>query len=227
MITRFGLVRRSPHLTQAQFDAHWRDVHGPLAARLPGLRAYYQHSVQARGDHAILGDWQLDGMSELHFDSASAMTAAFATPSGTDAKEDLGAFLADARMIACESARVIPLQPDSNPGFKRMTLLRRKPGVSDREFRHEWQVVHAEMVRQWPGVLGYHQHLVIDRFHASPIESASHDEVPVDGLVEIWFADAAQADRALDIPIVQDTMAHARDFLSEITPFVVTSRRIL
>lgn len=223
MITRFGLVRRNPKLTPDQFDTYWRDVHGPLAARLPGLTRYLQHSVQ---DQRGPGSWSLDGMSELHFDSADAMTAAFATPSGSEAKEDLSGFLADARMIACEPTLVLPVRADAPGGVKRMILLKRKPGLSDQEFRHAWQVVHAEMVQQWPGVVGYHQHLVIDRFRASPIHSAAYDEVPVDGLVEIWFADAAAA-AAQDAAVAQDIAAHELEFLSEINSFEVSSRQIL
>ena len=102
MITRFGLIKRNASLSHEQFDRHWRDVHGPLAAGLSGLRAYFQHTVQARGEHPILGTWDLDGISELHFDTRDTMTAAFTSSAGVEARHDLGEFLADARMIVCE-----------------------------------------------------------------------------------------------------------------------------
>lgn len=39
MIVRFGLLRRRPDLTAEGFRRHWLTVHGPLAARTPGLLA--------------------------------------------------------------------------------------------------------------------------------------------------------------------------------------------
>ncbi|MFV0490185.1 MAG: EthD family reductase, partial [Pseudorhodobacter sp.] len=85
MITRFGLLKRNPHMSKEQFDTYWRDTHGPLAARLPGLRAYFHHTILEKGEHAIAGNWDLDGFSELHFDDAESMNNAFATSSGQEA----------------------------------------------------------------------------------------------------------------------------------------------
>ncbi len=36
-------IRRRDGVPHALFDAYWRDVHGPLCARLPGLGFYVQH----------------------------------------------------------------------------------------------------------------------------------------------------------------------------------------
>lgn len=55
---------------------YWREVHGPIAAKTPGLRKYVQ-------DHAIAapeGDLQFDGIAELWFDSQAAFEAATASP---------------------------------------------------------------------------------------------------------------------------------------------------
>ncbi|MCC6306286.1 MAG: EthD family reductase [Rhodobacteraceae bacterium] len=227
MIARFGLLRRHPALSPEAFAHHWHDVHGPLAAALPGLRAYFQHRVLEKGSHAILGDWTLDGFSELHFDDMASMKAAFAAPSGGEAKKDLGEFLAEVKLVACEKHAVIPARLDPGPVVKRMSLIRRIPGLSDADFRREWLGVHSGMMKQWPDVLGYNQNLVVDRYFRSNTESATPDEVPVDGIVEIWFASDARMKAAHAAPIVAATMAHAREFLSEITPFLVETRRIV
>src|SRR3712207_7926096 len=64
MITRMGILKRRPDLTPEQFRKHWLEVHGPLAARLPGLRRYHQNHVvdtsQLAIDHAR-GAWEVDG----------------------------------------------------------------------------------------------------------------------------------------------------------------------
>lgn len=229
MIARFGLLERNPKLTRGAFDRHWRDAHGPLAARFPGLRAYYQHLVidndQFGIDHAR-GGWDLDGLSELHFESLEAMLAAVSDTTFDAAHEDEADFLGDVRLLACEKHEVVPVDTGQGPYVKRMTLLKKLPGMSDAEFRHEWLDIHAEWVRQWPHVLGYVQNIVVDRYHGARTQSADYETVPVDGIVEFWFRDKESAAELYASDIVARTQQHARDFLEEITPFFVESRRI-
>ena len=58
-------------------------------------------------------------------------------------------------------------------------------------------------------------------------QRCDHAELPIDGIVELWFADAETLDAAFASPAGQVTMAHAMTFLSEITAFLVTERRIV
>lgn len=229
MIARFGLLQKASGLTPEEFDRHWQLAHGPLAARFPGLRAYSQHRVVDKAqfgiDHAR-GPWDLDGMSELHFDDLDAMMAAVATPSFGAAHQDEEAFLADVHLVACEKHEVVPVDLGDGPFVKRMTLLKRRPDVSAAQFRHEWLKVHADWVRQWPDVLGYVQNLVVDRYHGARGQSAAYDAVPVDGIVEFWFRDKETAARIYTSEIVAQTQRHALEFLDEITPFFVETRRI-
>lgn len=113
------------------------------------------------------------------------------------------------------------------PFIKRMTLLKRLPGISPEEFRHEWLVNHANFVRQWPNVLGYCQNLVIDRSHGSCTASVTYDEVPVDGIVEIWFHNKAEAAELYASDIVAKTQEHAKVFLDTITPYLVETHKII
>ena len=53
--------------TTDQFRAYWRDKHGPLAARAPNLREYWQNPVSdrmQRGIHFARGPWDYDGFSQ-------------------------------------------------------------------------------------------------------------------------------------------------------------------
>jgi uncharacterized protein (TIGR02118 family) len=45
MIKLVYCFRKRAGMTDAEFDSYWRDVHGPLGARIPGLRRL----VQSRG----------------------------------------------------------------------------------------------------------------------------------------------------------------------------------
>ena len=73
------------------FDAHYRDVHVPLASRLPGLRRFTLTHPRplGPGDAPYL-------VAELWFDDADAMKAALKSPemgeTGTDAEHMRGAF---------------------------------------------------------------------------------------------------------------------------------------
>ncbi|HEX5368954.1 MAG TPA: EthD domain-containing protein [Dehalococcoidia bacterium] len=78
MINAIFMVCRRPGLDHRDFFDHWLTVHGPLAAKLPGLRRYSQC-------HAALQAFQLrnmthDGWSELWFDDYAAFRRAVASP---------------------------------------------------------------------------------------------------------------------------------------------------
>jgi nucleoside triphosphatase len=67
------LFRRRTGMADDEFTVYWKDVHGPLGARIPGLRRLVQSHVlpgRAGGPEAP------NGMAELWFDSAEALDAA-------------------------------------------------------------------------------------------------------------------------------------------------------
>jgi uncharacterized protein (TIGR02118 family) len=74
MIKLVYLVSRRPGLPEAEFYRYWKEVHGPLGARIPGVRRL----VQSHAPHA-LGNPRpndFDGMAELWFDDLDALLAA-------------------------------------------------------------------------------------------------------------------------------------------------------
>jgi uncharacterized protein (TIGR02118 family) len=72
----------------AAFDAHYRDVHAPLAGRMPGLVRYTYGHGQAV-DPAQPAPYLV---AELDFDSVEAMGVAFASTEGRAAASDVGTF---------------------------------------------------------------------------------------------------------------------------------------
>ena len=75
--------------SRAEFVRYFREVHGPLAEKLPGLRRYVQNFVMDDPRRKHPG-WEV--VSELYFDDYAAMEAAWATPEGQAATDDLDAF---------------------------------------------------------------------------------------------------------------------------------------
>lgn len=230
MISRIGLLTRKPGMSAEAFDQHWRNTHGPLAAQFPGMRAYYQNLVVDNEQFGVSkprGQWDLAGFSELQFDDLESMRAAITSTQAQGARDDLSAFLDGVDIVACEKHVVVPVETGDSPYIKRMTLLKRLPGTSPDHFRHEWLNVHADLVRQWPNVLGYVQNIVVERYSGAPDQTVDYETVPVDGIVEFWFRDKDQAAEIYASDAVARTQRHADDFLAEITPFFVEPRRIV
>ena len=158
MIVRTGILRRRPDLTAEQFRSHWLKVHGPLAARLPGLRRYHQNHVvdasQLAIDHAR-GTWEVDGFSQLWFDDVDAMRRAVASPELRPDLPDIANFCADVKLVFCQPNVVVPVAADAGPLVKRMSILTRRPDITAERFRDEWFGFHAEAVRKFPNLMGY------------------------------------------------------------------------
>jgi uncharacterized protein (TIGR02118 family) len=228
MIVRMGLLNKKPEWSQEDFRRYWSDTHGPIAARLPGLRSYLQHhvvdSVQ-RGISYKRGPEQLDGFSELAFDDEAAMSAAFRSGVAPSLAEDEARFLGRLRIIAVDRREVIT--PDQRkPLIKRMSLLRRRADVDAETFEREWRVEHARLVKLMPGIEGYRQNLVIERQVVKGTPCA-YDELPVDGVVELWFTSTESLNNAFASPQGVQTMKHAESFIDEITTFIVETRKVI
>jgi len=73
MVKTISLLRRKQGLSVEAFRAHWRDVHGPIAQALPGIRRYTQCVTL---DNAYeFGEPRWDGVSEIWVDSPEALVA--------------------------------------------------------------------------------------------------------------------------------------------------------
>ena len=78
MIKLVYCITKKSGLTDEQFFHYWEHVHGPMAARIPGLRRLVQsHRLTVPGDK-YQADY--DGMAELWFDDATALLAARQSP---------------------------------------------------------------------------------------------------------------------------------------------------
>lgn len=71
-----------------KFDAHYDNVHAPLAARLPGLRSYTVSRPAAVGDQKPA--YHL--IATLTFDDEAALGAAMASEAGQEGTADLANF---------------------------------------------------------------------------------------------------------------------------------------
>ena len=90
LVKVIAVTSKLPGLTLDQFFVRWHDDHGPLVARVPGLRRYVQNHAIPEA-YAERGQTH-DGWSELWFDDLDALHRATATPEWRAVQDD-AAFL--------------------------------------------------------------------------------------------------------------------------------------
>src|SRR2546430_17094275 len=78
MIKLVYCITRRRGMTLEEFSRYWREVHGPIGRRIPGLRRLVQsHPTRHPAD---LSPPPFDGMAELWFDDLAALEAARRSP---------------------------------------------------------------------------------------------------------------------------------------------------
>jgi uncharacterized protein (TIGR02118 family) len=89
-ILKFVVVlRKRPDFTEEKFRRFFRDVHRPLALKIPGLR---RHVVNFPAADASRKHPEWDAVVELYFDGREAMEAGWKSPEGAAASRDLEEF---------------------------------------------------------------------------------------------------------------------------------------
>ena len=228
MIVRMGLLQKRADIDQQEFRTHWRTGHGALAAKLPGLRRYHQNHIVDRAQRGITyarDGLDFDGFSELWFDDLPAMQAAFAADEVEALADDEDRFISGLKLITAVQHVVIPT-PTDVPLIKRMTTLKRRPDVSAEKFQEEWFDVHSVLVKRLPQVKGYTQNLIFDRSHGRG-KPATYNELPIDGIVELWFTDTDELNQGFGSDAGKTLMTHATEFIAAMSTFLVEAHKVV
>jgi len=102
------IITRKEGMSVAEFQTHWREVHAPIAAAIPGVRRSVQcHTLPELYDADRTPPY--DGAAELWFDDLAAMREAFTTEETAAANEDDLKFIDHSKsfMIVTEEKPVI------------------------------------------------------------------------------------------------------------------------
>ncbi len=94
------VLHKKDGMTRDEFRAYWRDVHGAIGARMPGVRKYVQN-------HALADGAPFDGIAEMWFDSLADMQAAFTSEAAQEAARDVVNFLSGQQVVMVEEVEVI------------------------------------------------------------------------------------------------------------------------
>jgi len=96
MVKLVYCITKRAGLTDEEFFRYWKNVHGPIGARIPGLRKLVQsHRLTVPGDEHH-NDY--DGMAELWFDDVEALLAARQSREWKAATEDEANFIDDSKV---------------------------------------------------------------------------------------------------------------------------------
>ena len=91
MIKLVYCITKKASLTDNAFFHYWLNVHGPIGARIPGLRRLVQsHRLTLAGDNY---QTNYDGVAELWFDDIQSLLAARQSPEWKASTQDEANFI--------------------------------------------------------------------------------------------------------------------------------------
>jgi uncharacterized protein (TIGR02118 family) len=102
--------------------------------------------------------------------------------------------------------------------YKRIGLLRMKPGLSHDQFVTHWTTVHAEMAKRLPR---------LRRYVINLIDRQKYPQLGYDGFSELWFDSIADHDAAFTSPLGVELLADVENFAAGVDPVMVEERRML
>lgn len=96
MIKLVYCITKKKGMTREEFSHYWLRVHGPIGARIPGLKRLVQsHATPVPGDAR---EPDFDGMAELWFESVDDLLAARMSPEWKASSEDEHNFVDETRV---------------------------------------------------------------------------------------------------------------------------------
>lgn len=96
-VTMFAFLNRLAGSDPAAFSRYWRETHGPIAARVPGMRRYVQNHVIAN-IYAAGREPLYDGVAQTWFDDLEAIRMSASSAELAATRADEGNFMVTGRL---------------------------------------------------------------------------------------------------------------------------------
>jgi len=192
--------KRGSHLTRSEFAERWLTVHGPIAARFPGLRGYML------GFSIEDGEPQADGIAQLWFDNRAAAQASYASEIGRNGSADASAHLARREhLLASETWRKCEKALSDIP-YKAVVAAKRAKGMARGDFVTWWTRDALADLGERLGAINIRASVddagqMLNSGTTGTLDLIAGEAV-VDGLLEFWFASEAALRSAL--PVLRD-----------------------
>ncbi len=239
-INSYTTVLRRPRVPHDVFATYWRDVHGPLCSRIPGLGWYVQHHLDREQDAhlwpaidgiAPFADYELDGGVEIGFASKAdqdvfnaashilfadeqnmfAATVAYALPNGSRTLVD----------------RIADPIPNGDDGFDRIHV---HFGAADRDAEKfaTFMTEFAETLGGDPAVLKLRLHLP-DRYDnaepAPPAPNVDHrvpSERTLIAIMELAFESPLRRRAFFESDAFKATQTAQKAHIAHVSAFAVS-----
>lgn len=221
MIKVTEIVNRRAGMSVEDFQHHWRHNHGPIVARLPGLRRYVQSHTRL-GGYGRSDEPPFDGIAELWFDDKDAMRSMASTPEFEAAKRDEPNFIDTGSLIELVvDEHVIKDGPVPEGAVKSVEFVRFKEGMAPEEAQAYWRSTHGALAARIPTMSRYvqsHVRLGAYRSNGGPC---------YDGTAATWW-DGIEAMRAsAGSDEYQATRADEPNFIGGEPPVILTTEHII
>ena len=96
------VVKRKEGMRDEEFRRYWIERHGPVAARIPGLRRL----VISPAIRAWRGE-PFDGIVELWFDDMEALEQAFSSAEAEEGREDISNFIERSSLFVTQENTIV------------------------------------------------------------------------------------------------------------------------
>ncbi|MDJ0687499.1 MAG: EthD domain-containing protein [Xenococcaceae cyanobacterium MO_188.B32] len=208
-IQSFGLLTKKRDLSDEQFHYHWREVHGPLGLRtLPVVKRYVQNH-RIPGEIPGFRPAPYEGVSETWFDK---LEDALNLPQSKEYLE--GLYLDEPNLIEGNTGfmmtreRVVLAGPkidQDTPLLKALFILKRKQGMSLKDFEEGWQKIY-DPINPKMNLVRYVQCYILPE---------TYEFSPFDGVAEMWWSDRETFEKSWALPEVQSELDNWRSLLDE------------
>jgi hypothetical protein len=173
MIKLIYCLRRLPHLSLEEFQAHWLEHHSQFGRRAKGIRRYVQYHTLANDpireamlQAGVSSVEPYDGVAIAWWDDLDALrTDMTESPDIAAALEDENLFIDHNQSVAFLTREQVIVEPEGTVPYVLIECLRRNPDIDRKEYQKRW-LHHAHIGRQARAMgllMGYIQnHTLLD-----------------------------------------------------------------
>jgi len=198
-------------MSLTEFQAYWRNSHGPLVAKhstTMRIRRYVQtHRLDDPFNDAVRERRGLevpyDGVADLWWDNQEELAAAAANPAYEEAAEELLEdekrfidFSKSSIWFAYELPQVNPspeniLALEESPIIKICYFVHSRPEMSLEEAQLYWRMNHGPLLRSLAPAMGFKRYIQVHRLNTplgdTPRSARGGMEDPFMGQAELWY----------------------------------------
>ncbi len=220
MIKVVSVLQRRPGMSVEDFQGYWRNTHGAIVSRLPGLRRYVQ-------SHTLLGGYRngqpaADGLAELWFDDSNALRGLANTAQMRAVLADEPNFVDMSRFIQVHTQDgVIKDGPVPAAGVKNVEFVTKKAGMPVADFQHYWTTTHGPLGASIKTVTRYVQ-------SHTRVTAYERDTPPaLDGFALTWFESTDAMRESARSQEYQTTRMDEENFLTIPLEFIITREHVI